>query len=69
MRKTKCNIFGDKPDRYNNLCPDLKLKWETEFTLLGISFDALLENMEINFEEKITEIETVISNWRYSVTK
>ena len=65
VQKTKCIIFGEKPDRYNNICPDLKLKWETEFTLLGITFDSLLENMEINFEEKITEIETVISNWRY----
>ena len=63
--KTQCIIFGEKPERNIKLCPDLGLKWESEFMLLGIKFDSYLEKMEKNFDEKMDEIDNVINNWQY----
>ena len=65
IQKTKCIIFGEKPETDMNLCPDLGLKWEDKFTLLGINFDAFLEKMEENFDLKIKEIQKTIDNWRF----
>jgi len=47
------------------LCRDIALSWKADFTLLGINFDALLENMEININNKIGEIEKILGNWEY----
>ena len=44
--KTQCIIFGEEPERNVKLCPELGLKWESEFMLLGIKFDSYLVKME-----------------------
>ena len=49
------------------LCPDLNLKWENDFMLLGIKFDSYLENMDVNFNEKISEMEDIVKNWRHRI--
>ena len=48
----------------DQICRDLKLKWVTEFTLLGITFDSRLQNLYQNFEVKILKVESMIEKYR-----
>ena len=63
--KTKAVWFGSAHDSNQQLCHDLGLKWVRSFTLLGIKFDNALINMKSNFDEKIEDIEKMLSNWSY----
>ena len=63
--KTKAVWFGSAHDSNQQLCHDLGLKWVRSFTLLGIKFDNALINMKNNFDEKIEDIEKMLSNWSY----
>ena len=57
-------VFGKIPENCN-LCPELGLRWEQEFKLLGVNFNGTLRNMEINFENNLIEIKSVIQHWQY----
>ena len=48
----------------DQICRDLKLKWVTEFALLGITFDSRLQNLYQNFEVKILKVESMIEKWK-----
>ena len=63
MSKTKAIWFGKDCNKNNNLCPDLDLDWDCNFTLLGIDFNNNLENMEQNFDKKIKVIEKLLNCW------
>ena len=66
VEKTKCIIIGNNMG-VANLCEDLNLKWDKNFTLLGVEFDAPLEQMERNFDVKIEDIKSVMNNWRHRI--
>ena len=64
-KKTQCVVFGRVPDGNIKLCPDISLKWSQEFELLGVKFDATLDKMDRNIEEKIIEMEKIMTHWKY----
>ena len=47
------------------LCEDLGLKWVTRMKILGINLSANPHEMVENFDEKISEIETLLNNFSY----
>ena len=47
------------------LCEDLGLKWVTRMKILGINLSANPDEMLENFDEKISEIETLLNNFSY----
>ena len=53
VSKTKAIWFGTDYNTDRKLCPDLNLKWVTNFTLLGIYLNNNLDHMEKNFTEKM----------------
>ena len=63
VTKTKAIWFGKNCSNLNNLCADLKLDWDSKFTLLGIDFQNNLEGMENNFVKKIEEIQKLLNCW------
>ena len=65
VTKTKAIWFGYGHNNKEQLCPDLKLDWDSTFKLLGITFHNNLENMENNFLEKIEEIKKLFNTWFY----
>ena len=65
VTKTTAVWFGKEHNSNTKLCADLTLKWAKSFTLLGINFDNFLENMQNNFDEKISKIEKLLSSWSY----
>ena len=65
VTKTKAVWFGQNYNSNVKLCPDLALKWEKTFNLLGINFHNNLERMETNFTTKIESIERLLSCWFY----
>ena len=48
----------------NTLCPDLELKWETEFTILGFVIDNKLQKLDKNFDKCDEKVKTLIIKWR-----
>ena len=64
LEKTQVIVFGAIPDGDYKLCPDIQLKWEQSFTLLGIQFDPSLNNMQLNIDKKIEEIAKTIGHWK-----
>ena len=63
MSKTKAIWFGRGFDNNVHLCPDLKLDWVSNFTLLGIEFQNNLEGMDKNFDSKVEDIEKLLNCW------
>ena len=59
--------MGNGNDDVINLCPEMNLIWDQNFTLLGIDFNANLDNMDKNFDSKLKDIENVISKWQYRI--
>ena len=47
------------------LCEDLGLKWVTRMKILGINLSANPHEMLENFDEKISEIESLLNNFSY----
>ena len=65
LEKTQIIVIGNGNEPIENICPELNLIWEQDFTLLGVKFDANLEKMQENFTAKMDDIKNVISNWQY----
>ena len=65
VTKTKAVWFGKDFASVQELCPDLKLDWTREFTLLGMKFQNNLENMEVNFNTKLEVIKKLLNCWFY----
>ena len=43
--------MGGNFDTSNRLCPELGLKWESEFTLLGFQINSSLSNLDANYQK------------------
>jgi hypothetical protein len=67
VSKTKAVWIGNKANSDDILCPEEKMVWVKQFTLLGIDFTADLINMEKNYFEKIKDIGKLLNSWRYSL--
>ena len=48
----------------NTLCPDLNLKWETEFNILGFVIDNKLQKLDQNFQKWNDKVKAIIFKWR-----
>lgn len=46
------------------ICPNLKFSWCNSMKLLGVTFDNCLADLDINFEEKFTDIKKLLARWR-----
>ena len=66
LDKTSVTPIGGEfsTDKEDQLCHDLGLKWVKKFTLLGITFDSKLEDLQANFEEKILKTQSLIAKWK-----
>ena len=66
MDKTSVTTLGGNfsTEKEDQLCPDLGLKWVKKFTLLGITFDSKLEELDSNFEEKLLKTMSLIEKWK-----
>ena len=51
-------------EKEDQLCQDLGLKWVRKFTLLGITFDSKLEELQENFDEKILKTKSLMEKWK-----
>ena len=65
LGKTTAVWFGMNCATKPPLAPELNLKWDSEFQLLGIWFTGDLTNMQRNFDEKITAVNKLIKKWIY----
>ena len=65
VSKTKAIWFGKNFNSSSILCPEIDLVWTKSFTLLGITFDNNLENMEDNFWHQFRSIEKLLATWIY----
>ena len=44
---------------------ELKIKWCTDFRLLGIYFDVTLSKMQINYEKAIETVKKELHSWKH----
>ena len=69
--KTNAVWLGSKAGSNEILCPDLSLHWTQNFNLLGIKFNAHLDNMiKDNFEEALIKTDSIIKRyhkWKLSL--
>ena len=49
----------------NIICKEENLQWSDKFTLLGVDFDANLEKMNKNIQDKISTWAKIIKHWSY----
>ena len=48
-----------------NFVDDLKIKWCTEFKLLGIYFDVTLSKMQIKYEKAVESVKRELYSWKH----
>ncbi len=62
--KTNATWLGNKVNSPHIICPELNLKWVTQFKLLGIYYTADLKNMEkLNFDDKLLKAEKLLKQY------
>ena len=63
----KCKVVWIGKNRFSNskVCPELNLIWSNSFTLLGVTFDSDLAEMDTNFRDKMEIIEKLLKSWLY----
>ena len=64
LSKTYLTVFGKLADR-PGFIEELKIRWCTEFKLLGIYFDSTLSKMHVNYEKAIESVRQEINSWNY----
>ena len=63
--KTQMLKIGKGASSAPNLCSDLGLKWVNRMKILGINLSASPHEMADNFDEKISEIESLLNNFTF----
>ena len=63
--KTQVLKIGSNPSNDRDLCPDLGLKYVKKLKILGIYLAAKPSDMEDNFDDKISEIESLLRRWSF----
>lgn len=61
--KSKAMWIGTAVDS-QPICTDLNFTWCTDMKLLGVRFDNKLYNLDVNFEDKIHDIQKVLASWK-----
>merc|ERR1711940_205788 len=66
LEKTSVTPIGGvfSIEKEDQLCQNLGLKWVRKFTLLGITFDSKLEELQENFDEKILKTKSLMEKWK-----
>ena len=64
LAKTQVVLLGTSQTDQLKLCPDLELKWDQTFKMLGIYFNADSGQYTVNYEEKINDIIKEVTNWK-----
>ena len=64
IEKTKCIPIGGNCDLNDKICPDIKLEWESTFTILGLEVDQKLEKLGNNFIRLHSKCKTIINSWK-----
>ena len=66
-KKTQVDVFGRIPPGNLNFCSEIDLKWDQDFTLLGIIFNGELNNIVKNCRDwqnyKLLEVQIFITHW------
>ena len=63
--KTQVLKIGNNPSNDRDLCPDLGLQYVKKLKVLGIYLAAKPSDMEDNFDDKISEIESLLRRWSF----
>ena len=62
--KTNIIRLGKDRNDHRKMCPKYKLKWTTEFTVLGVQFSTNLYNIqELNYNVKLKEVKKLLKQW------
>ena len=62
--KTNIIRLGKDRNDHRKMCPKYKLKWTTEFTVLGVQFSTNLYNIqELNYNVKLKEVKKLLEQW------
>ena len=64
LDKTYLAIFG-KIHKKPKFVDELKIKWCTEFKLLGIYFDITLSKMQVNYEREVDAVKKELYSWKH----
>ena len=69
LEKTSVIPIGGNFDTSDKLCPELSLKWESEFTLLGFQIDSRLNNYDVNYQKCFERVHAISRKWaRYQIS-
>ena len=64
LDKTYLVIFGEIHKKHK-FVDELKIKWRTEFKLLGIYFDVTLSKMQVNYERAVDAVKKELYSWKH----
>ena len=68
LEKTSVIPIRGNFDTSDKLCPELSLKWESEFTLLSFQIDSRLNNLEENYQKCFERVHAISRKWaRYQL--
>jgi len=69
LEKTSVIPIGGNFNTSDKLCPELNLKWESEFTLLGFQIGSRLNNYDINCQKCFKRVHAISRKWaRYQLS-
>ena len=69
VEKTVVIPIGGNFDPTDTLCNELKLTWDTQFTILGFDIDNKLENLDKNLLKITDKVNRLIHKWQcYKLT-
>ena len=69
VKKTVVVPIGGNFDPKDTLCNELKLTWDTQFTILGFEIDSKLEHLDTNLLKIHDKVNRLINKWQcYKLT-
>ena len=65
ISKTQITWIGSKKYSDEKLCPDIDLRWTTQFNLLGFIYDVDLSKIiMLNYDKKLVKIKSIKNMWK-----
>ena len=62
--KTHIIPIGEKSNKNEQICKDLKMVWDDTFTILGFEIDNKLKKLDTNYEKVKAKIQALIRKWK-----
>ena len=62
--KTHVIPIGEKSNKNDQICKDLKMVWEDTFTILGFEIDNKLAKLDTNYKKVKEKIQALIRKWK-----